>query len=195
MLCRLQELEFFEQCEKRKKERIEKLKQDKIKKEIETVNNKKNIHYHKKLSNKKLPSLLERIYTRDIKKRKEKKQILAKIYTPSFTPFLYTKGNINLIKRQPLYKQGNSLTKRYPESLEENNEENNKYNESQNININNSKVKFNMKENILQVSDDGEENEGSPRIYNRVEVENALRNKLFSNKKRNKSAETRRKKN
>ena len=51
-----------------------------------------------------------------------------------------------------------------------------------------------MKENI-QVSDDGEENEGSPRIYNRVEVENALRNKLFSNKKRNKSAETRRKKN
>ena len=188
------ELEFFEQCEKRKKERIEKLKQDKIKKEIETVNNKKNIHYHKKLSNKKLPSLLERIYTRDIKKRKEKKQILAKIYTPSFTPFLYTKGNINLIKRQPLYKQGNSLTKRYPEPLEENNEENNKYNESQNININNSKVKFNMKENI-QVSDDGEENEGSPRIYNRVEVENALRNKLFSNKKRNKSAETRRKKN
>ncbi len=188
------ELEFFEQCEKRKKERIEKLKQDKIKKEIETVNNKKNIHYHKKLSNKKLPSLLERIYTRDIKKRKEKKQILAKIYTPSFTPFLYTKGNINLIKRQTLYKQGNSLTKRYPEPLEENNEENNNYNESQNIIINNSKVKFNMKENI-QVSDDGEENEGSPRIYNRVEVENAMRNKLFSNKKRNKSAETRRKKN
>ena len=93
-----------------------------------------------------------------------------------------------------MYKQGNSLTKRYQEPLEENNEENNKYNESQNININNSKVKFNMKENI-QVSDDGEENEGLYRIYNRVEVENAMRNKLFSNKKRNKSAETRRKKN
>jgi len=175
----------------RKKERIEKLKQDKIKKEIETVNNKKNIHYHKKLPNKKLPSLLERIYTKDIKKRKEKNQILTKIYTPSFTPFLYTKGNINSIKRQPLYKQGNNLTKRYSQPLEENNEENNKYNES--MNINNVKVKFNLKENI-QAFDEGEENE-SPRIYNRVEVENAMRNKLFSKQKRNKSAETRRKKN
>ena len=175
----------------RKKERIEKLKQDKIKKEIETVNNKKNIHYHKKLPNKKLPSLLERIYTKDIKKRKEKNQILTKIYTPSFTPFLYTKGNINSIKRQPLYKQGNNLTKRYSQPLEENNEENNKYNES--MNINNVKVKFNLKENI-QAFDEGEENE-FPRIYNRVEVENAMRNKLFSKQKRNKSAETRRKKN
>ena len=53
------------------------------------------------------------------------------------------------------------------------------------MNINNVKVKFNLKENI-QAFDEGEENE-SPRIYNRVEVENAMRNKLFSNKKRNKS--------
>ena len=42
------ELEFFKQCELRKKEKIQKLQEEKIKKEISLINNKKNIHYHKK---------------------------------------------------------------------------------------------------------------------------------------------------
>ena len=187
------ELEFFAQCEKRKKERIEKLKQDKINKEKESIN-KKNIHYHKKLPNKKLPSFLDRIYTKDIKKRQEKKQILTKIYTPSFKPFLYTKGNINTIKkRKPLNKHNNNLIKNYSQPFDGNNEENIKDNESKYIL--NKQVKFNINENNENF-DEVEENDEMPLIYNRVVVENAMRNKLFNKgqkQKRNKSAETRRK--
>lgn len=70
---------------------MEKLRQERIQKELETVNNEKNIHYNKKISSDKVPSVLDRLYTQDIKKRREKKQILTKIYTPTFTPFLYYK--------------------------------------------------------------------------------------------------------
>lgn len=201
----------------RKKERIEKLKQDKIKKEIETVNNKKNIHYHKKLSAKKLPSFIERIYTKDLEKRKEKKQILMKIYTPSFTPFLYTKGNITTLKKkQPNEKQQyENLISNYSKSIEENNEENKPYNETEinyKDNYNEEKinrvrtiqkspkvkkrVKFNMEENIQPFNNDNNEViEEIVQNHNRVEVENAYRNKLFNRgKRRNKSAENRKKK-
>ena len=51
-----------------------------------------------------LPSVLDRLYTKDLEKRKQKKEILTKIYTPMFTPFLYTKG----IKKQHLKKVENS---------------------------------------------------------------------------------------
>ena len=196
------QLEFFKQCEKKKQEKIEKLKKEKIKKELATINNKKNIHYHKKLPKKKLPSLLDRLYTKDIQKRKEKNQILTKIYTPSFTPFLYSKGNNNNFQKQ----QSNIIN---------NNEDNNTYNESDNnynedyyepntqiINANQKgekmkkKIKFNIEENIPMVINEDEENDEIVQIHNRVVVENALRNKLFhhgNKNKRNKSAENRKK--
>ena len=197
------QLEFFKQCEKKKQEKIEKLKKEKIKKELATINNKKNIHYHKKLPKKKLPSLLDRLYTKDIQKRKEKNQILTKIYTPSFTPFLYSKGNNNNFQKQ----QSNNIIN--------NNEDNNTYNESDN-NYNEDyyepntqiinacqkgekmkkKIKFNIEENIPIVINEDEENDEIVQIHNRVVVENALRNKLFhhgNKNKRNKSAENRKK--
>ena len=210
------ELEFFKQCEQRKKEKIEKLKQDKIKKEIESINNKKNIHYRKKLPQKKLPDFLERIYTRDLEKRKEKKQILTKIYTPSFTPFLYTKGNITTLKKkQPNEKQQyNNLMTNYTKTIEEPNEENMTYNQtdiiyndafnenkmnrgnsSQKSQRNKKKVKFNMEENN-EALENIDENEEIVPVHNRDEVENAYRSKLFSRGgklKRNKSAEMRKK--
>ena len=93
------QLESFNLWEKKKKEKIEKLKKEKIQKELSTVNNDKNIHYNKKMTNKKLPSVLERLYTKDIQKRRQNKQILTKIYTPTFTPFLYSKGD--KIKKLP----------------------------------------------------------------------------------------------
>ena len=197
------QLEFFKQCEKKKQEKIEKLKKEKIKKELATINNKKNIHYHKKLPKKKLPSLLDRLYTKDIQKRKEKNQILTKIYTPSFTPFLYSKGNNNNFQKQ----QSNNIIN--------NNEDNNTYNESDNnynedyyepntqiVNASqkgekmNKKIKFNIEENIPIVINEDEENDEIVQIHNRVVVENALRNKLFhhgNKNKRNKSAENRKK--
>ena len=208
------ELEFFKNCEERKKEKIEKLKQEKIKKEIATVNNKKNIHYRKKLPNKQLPSLLERLYTKDLEKRQEKKQILTKIYTPTFKPFLFSKKNNNVIKKRPIIqKQQNTniytnnsktIEDYYDENMIYNETENNQYNiynEQKNEIIQNSqrnqkmkkRVKFNMEENPL---DEKKENEESvqTQIQKRVVVENALRNKLFNRgtkQKRNKSSEIR----
>ena len=62
-----------------------------MEKELETVNNEQNILYNAKVTSDTVPSVLDRLYTQDIKKRREKRQILTKIYTPTFTPFLYYK--------------------------------------------------------------------------------------------------------
>ena len=191
-----------------------KFDEEKFKKE--SINNKKNIHYRKKLPQKKLPDFLERIYTRDLEKRKEKKQILTKIYTPSFTPFLYTKGNITTLKKkQPNEKQQyNNLMTNYTKTIEEPNEENMTYNQtdiiyndafnenkmnrgnsSQKSQRNKKKVKFNMEENN-EALENIDENEEIVPVHNRDEVENAYRSKLFSRGgklKRNKSAEMRKK--
>ena len=53
--------------------------------------NKNNIHHNKRISSEKIPSVLDRLYTKDIKKRKQNQIILTQIYTPTFTPFIYTK--------------------------------------------------------------------------------------------------------
>ena len=201
------ELEFFKQCEVRKKEKIEKLKEEKIKKEISLINDKKNIHYHKKLKKKQLPSLLERLYTKDLEKRKEKKIILQKIYTPTFTPSLYTKKNANNFKKR----QNATKPKNNVNNEENNYEENMTFNESQrayneirtDVNMSQKshkikgKVKFNNVEKNKDLDEVEESENESEKIQKRVVVENALRNKLFkfgNKQKRNKSAEPRNKK-
>ena len=102
----------------------------------------------------------------------------------------------------------------YNKTIEENTDENMTYNQTENVyndvynenkmnRLNSSqksqrtkkKVKFNMEENI-EVLDNNEEKEEIVPVHNRVEVENAYRNKLFSRGgklKRNKSAEMRKK--
>jgi hypothetical protein len=98
------QLKSFELWEKKRNEKIADLKKKKIQKEIDSVNNKKNIHYKKKIPKDQVSSVLDRLYTKDIEKRRQNKQILTKIYTPSFTPFLYTKGD-NITKHQKKEKQ------------------------------------------------------------------------------------------
>ena len=53
--------------------------------------NKNNIHHNKRLSSEMIPSVLDRLYTKDIKKRRQNQMILTQIYTPTFTPSIYTK--------------------------------------------------------------------------------------------------------
>ena len=48
----------------------------------------------KKKKNENLPPVLERLYTKDLEKRRQNKEILTKIYTPTFTPFLYYKDGL-----------------------------------------------------------------------------------------------------
>ena len=91
-------LEKFNAWEQKKKEKIEKLQKEKKQKEMEKYN-KNNIHNKKRISCQKIPSIIDRLYSKDIHKRKQKKIILTQIYTPTFTPFLYTKKE-NIRKSQ-----------------------------------------------------------------------------------------------
>ncbi len=58
-------VESLSAWEKKKKE---KLKQEKVRKEMNKYN-KNNIHHNKKLSSEMMPSVLDRFYTKGIKKR------------------------------------------------------------------------------------------------------------------------------
>ena len=72
----------FEEYEKKKEEKIKKIKQEQIKKEqAKLVVNKK-----PKVSKKELDNTLNRLYKADIKKRKEKQQMLKNLFVPSFKP-------------------------------------------------------------------------------------------------------------
>ena len=202
-----QQLEFFKQCEKKKQEKIEKLKQDKIKKEIATIKNKENVHYRIKLPSKKLPSLLDRLYTKDLLKRQEKKQILTKIYTPTFTPFLYSKGNPKryqnrVVEPKPVVSNKNNNNNNfttYSNTMEDNDISENDYNDEndyEELKYNRAasskkdekrahkvrfKVEEDFKENMINIeNNEDEESDEEEKIKKRVVVENALRSKLFN---------------
>jgi spore germination protein YaaH len=113
-------------------------------------------------------STIERLYTQDLIKRKEKKQILTKIYTPTFKPQIYTNKNV--------FNKNNQRNLR----TEIREEENNNY-------------IFDNSED----TDDKFNEEKNTNILDDKKVENELRNLLFKNKrgsiKRNKSVEKRKK--
>ena len=95
-------LKGIDDYENKKKEKIENMRKQKEEKEL------KKETYHPKINkdlkykvNPKNYSTIERLYTQDLIKRKEKKQILTKIYTPSFKPKIYTnKYNTNRINQK-----------------------------------------------------------------------------------------------
>ena len=86
------QLKHFNDWENKKNEKIKKMKMDLEKKELKNYN-KKNLHYNKHLSNYDQIKVIERLYKEDIKKRKEKKQTLLKVYECSFQPNLYYGSN------------------------------------------------------------------------------------------------------
>jgi hypothetical protein len=106
------QLESFNQWEKKKKEKIEKRKKEDEQKEIDTIK-KTNIHKNKKISAEKLPSMIDRLYTNDIKRRKENQILLTQVYTPTFTPNIYGKKTkfkkINIKKSDKSNKKQNNI--------------------------------------------------------------------------------------
>ena len=118
-------LENFSAWEKKRKEKIKKLQEEKEEKEIEKFNS-KNIHHNKKITKGKINSIVDRLYTKDINKREQNKIILTKVYTPSFTPFIYTKKeNIkkNSNKNKKENKNNKSQTQRHFYHKEETDED------------------------------------------------------------------------
>ena len=86
----------FDEWDKKKKEKIEKLKKEKEEEELKLLkdpetNKEENLKFN---TNPKNYNIIERLYDQDIKKRKDKKLILAKIYTPPFKPQIHIDKNI-----------------------------------------------------------------------------------------------------
>ena len=87
------QMDSFNDWEKKKKAKLERLKKEKeererkLMKEPET-NKEANLRFN---TNPKNFTAVERLYTQDLKKRKDKKVILTKIYTPTFQPTIYTR--------------------------------------------------------------------------------------------------------
>ena len=135
----------------------------------------KETKYNNKI-NPKNYSTVERLYTQDIIKRKEKKQILTKIYTPSFKPFVYT---TNYIK--------NRLNQRNQNIRTDINEEENNYMFEDNEDTNDEfSEEISRKRNMSvekRIRNRIEEQENNNMIDNK-KIENKLRNFLFKNKKK-----------
>ena len=188
-------LKGINEYENRKKEKIEHMKKQEEEKEL------KKITYHPKINkesnlkfkvNPKNYSTVERLYTQDLMKRKEKKQILSKIYAPTFKPKLYTNKHVinktnqrNQNIKTEIYESENNLIFEDNEDYEEKN------NFEEEKERRNNSVKKRVKEK--KIEDEGEMEPDESKI------ENKLRNLLFKNKKgtgkRNKSVEKRKKTN
>ena len=118
-------IESFYDWEKKKKEKVEKMKKEQEENELkllkEPVTNKKaNLKFN---TNPKNLTAIERLYDQDLKKRKDKRVLLTKIYTPSFKPTLYTKGEdyekMMQQNNKAEIKLRNSLAKRHNKYEEE----------------------------------------------------------------------------
>ena len=96
------QIDNFNAWEEKRKKKLKKLKEQKEEDELKllrdpVVNTEVNAKYNTNLNN---YTLIDRLYTQDIKKRHDKKEILKKIYTPTFKPTLYTnKENLNKISQ------------------------------------------------------------------------------------------------
>ena len=127
------------------------MQEEKKKKEMKNYNS-KNIHHNKRMSQEKVSSIIHRLYTKDINKRKENKTILKEIYTPTFTPNIYTKKENN-IKKAKNKNENHPQTQRnkyYKEKKEDSDSENEKnmyktiYEDKHNHEHNNKKLNENL---------------------------------------------------
>ena len=191
--------------ENKKKQKIKNMRKEETEKELKKITNhpkinKGNIKY--KINNKNY-STIERLYTQDLIKRKEKKQILTKIYTPSFKPNVYA-NKIMINKSNQKNLNNLDYSNHYNLRTEIGDDEDNFFNYDENSEFNynnydegtekekrNQSMKKRMKERKEKL-----ENENDL-IYDNPKVENKLRRLLFKNRKntekRNKSVEKRKK--
>ena len=170
--------------------------------------NKNNIHHNKRLSSEMIPSVLDRLYTKDIKKRRQNQIILTQIYTPTFTPFIYTKKEN--IRKHPNQnpKKNDKHNNYYNKTIDYNyrGHDDDDYDEEDNIRIkhngrkNISQSKRNIKK-IERLSDIEEDNNFKSKVKSkknikvgkysdnedeeleRLVVENAFRKRLFRHRK------------
>ena len=170
--------------ENKKNKKIENMRKQAEEKELKKITNHPkinkgaNIKYKIKI-NPKNYSAVERLYNQDLIKRKEKKQILTKIYTPTFKPNIYIKK----IKVKKTNQNKKNFKMNVNKRKEINEEDDNSEDEREKRN---QSAKNRLKKIIEHMEGEND------LIFDYPKVENKLRNLLFKNK-RNKSAEPRKK--
>ena len=162
---------------------------EKQKKELKDYN-KKNIHHNKHLSNMAQSKVIDRLYREDIKKRKEKKQTLLKIYECPFQPNLYNYKNDSNTTNL-----GNTKSSFHLRVIKNKNNYNNlnsenksmilKSNKKHNGNLGYGSTSKAKKKEYIHYQDSSEDNSGSDIDDDDEEklIANKLRAKLFMNKK------------
>ena len=110
------------------------------------------------MPNDKLPSILGRLYTKDLEKRKQNKQILTKIYTPTFTPFLYSKDVKKYKKPENNNNRAQSQTNRNRyhnyknyNTIDENHDEENNYDDNEDNSENEYEEKKKKKVKLIKI--------------------------------------------
>ena len=157
--------------------------------------NKKNIHHKKHLSTAAQDKIIERLYNKDIQKRKEKHETLLKIYEFSFKPNIQIK-KINYHKEKG---DNNNLLNTKSTRHFNRNKKNSKINNNSNLKSITIKSKYNDNNNFMTDSNNyintsyakkktnvenstDEENSNSEDMDDEI-IANRLRSRLFSNKK------------
>jgi len=177
------QLDSFNDWEVKRKAKLKQMQQEKIEKEKNllknpTINNEANLKFN---TNPKNYDAVERLYTQDLIKRKEKKIALTKIYTPTFKPKLYTtKQNLGKVvhfnnrenRKIKVYNK-----KRIDESEEEDEEEEESEEEK---NYKKVKIKTHKIYNKKDDDDESEEEEG----YNSKKKKKQTRTNLSVQKKK-----------
>jgi len=181
-------IKSFNDWENKKNEKIKKKQLEKQKKEQKEYN-KKNIHHNKHLSNMAQSKVIDRLYREDIKKRKEKKQTLLKIYECTFQPNIYKyKNDLNITdlgnKKSSFLLRVAKNKNNYNNLNSENKSMILKSNKKHNGNKEYDSTSKAKKKEITNYQDSSENNSGSD-IDNDEEnlIANKLRAKLFMNKK------------
>ena len=169
------QIDTFKEWERKRTEKLKNKQIEKQEKEYAEFT-KKNIHYNKNTDNVDTADVINRLYQKDIKNRKEKQKTLIKVYEPPFRPNAY-KGNYikygyvtstidnknNLVTRN---KRANnrSMGKRNLTNVNDVNKYRNQYN-------------FNDEE-----EEDEEEGFGYNTVRDEEEIQDRFRQMLFFNK-------------
>ena len=176
-------LESFKEWENKRKDRIKQLEKEQREKEKKLlknpeINKEANLKFN---INPKNYTAVERLYTQDLIKRKEKKIVLTKIYTPTFRPKLYTnKYNIDRTFQQNNNTRTDNKLKINKNIFEENEEdeeeeENNNYYQPKRY-----KTLKNFDDNNDESENDEDEEEKN---YKKIKIKKGRRNLSVKKKK------------
>ena len=167
------QMNSFKEWEKKKNEKLKNKLIEKQQKEYEDFT-KKNIHYKKNMDHVDTSDVINRLYQKDIKNRKEKQKTLRKVYEPPFHPTVYKQNYLKYGYVTSTIDNKNNFISRNKRS---NNLSMGKRNLT-NDDVNNYRTDYGFNDE----EEDDEENLGYTTVRNDEEIQDRFRQMLFFNK-------------